>query len=93
MTIMCVESEWELWEEARILIKESPNKLAYKEAKKAVMIQKTDLKSLYKKEVGKHSTNTNDWSTAGIQRFEEIKKGIKVSENRHDDSSYTFIQH
>ena len=37
MTIIFVESEWELWEEARILFKESPNKLAYKEAKKAVM--------------------------------------------------------
>ena len=37
MTIIYVESEWKLWEEARILIKESPDKLAYKEAKKAVM--------------------------------------------------------
>ena len=49
MTIMCVESEWELWEEARILIEESPNKIAYKETKKTVMIQNKGLKSHYKK--------------------------------------------
>jgi len=59
MTIICVENEWELWEGARILIEESPEKLAYRTAKRAVMSQKKDWKSLYKKEVRKHSTNTN----------------------------------
>ena len=80
MTIICVENEWELWEGARILIEESPEKLACRTAKKAVMSRKKDWKSLHKKEARKHSTNTNEWSTAGIHRFEEIKGGVKVSE-------------
>ena len=80
MTIICVENYWEMWEGARILIEESPTMLPYKTAKKAVMSQNKHWKSLYKKEEGKHPTNTNEWSTAGIQRFEEIKMGVKVSE-------------